>query len=113
LLRGGLTRGQSQVALTITAERGPLAGPVRSAAVDPEPGEQVFFNGHPVWPLLDGRQGKGMQLVLVGDGRRSVASAATGAAASAAGPDQPGAEASTRAAPPAGGRSDYPMPSRM
>jgi uncharacterized membrane protein YdbT with pleckstrin-like domain len=34
--------------------------PLRSRAVDPEPGEIVFFDGHPSWLSMAGRFGRGV-----------------------------------------------------
>jgi uncharacterized membrane protein YdbT with pleckstrin-like domain len=41
-------------------------GPLRSAPVDPEPGEQVFFHGHPSWRAMLAFYIKGLMLTVLG-----------------------------------------------
>jgi uncharacterized membrane protein YdbT with pleckstrin-like domain len=52
-------------AATLVASRRATAAPLRSLAVDPEPGEEIFFHGHPSWRSLALFYAKGLLASLV------------------------------------------------
>src|ERR1017187_857584 len=49
--------------------------PLRSIAVDPEPGEQVFFHGHPSWLSIVGFYLKGLLATVLAGAVAGVVSA--------------------------------------